>query len=170
MSGTTISALPAASAVGSSDEVPIVQLGSPNVTKRAAVSQLTTQVLSALNGGTITGPLSITTNASTGNEVPNISQFALNASASGSIALPGGIALQWGIATTGGGGTVTVTFPAAFSAAAWTVVGTAVNGAIAVAMTLTDAPTDTAATFMSWNATAGVPNGGTTFYWYAVGP
>lgn len=53
MSGTTISALPAASSVGSTNILPIVALGSPNVTQRATFAQ----VFAGLAGQTIPGTL-----------------------------------------------------------------------------------------------------------------
>ena len=61
MSGTTISALPAASSVLSTDLVPVVELGTPNVTKRANIGQVLSSVL-PLAGGKMTGPIELSNN------------------------------------------------------------------------------------------------------------
>ena len=54
MSGTTISALPAAASVLDTDLLPVVEVGSPNVTKRGTAAQLRAGML-PITGGTLTG-------------------------------------------------------------------------------------------------------------------
>lgn len=54
----TISALPAASSVGDTDLTVVVDIGSPNVTKRATAGQMRAGLL-PLTGGTLTGALAL---------------------------------------------------------------------------------------------------------------
>lgn len=56
MSGTAISNLPAASSALSTDLIPAVEVGSPNVTKRVTVTQLQAGLLPT-TGGDLSGPL-----------------------------------------------------------------------------------------------------------------
>ncbi len=58
MSGTTISNLPAAAGAITTDLVPVVEVGSPNVTKRLTIAQFLASVL-PLAGGTLTGTLTV---------------------------------------------------------------------------------------------------------------
>ena len=67
----------------------------------AALAGLATQIFSAANG-------------TTGNQVVNISQFTTSTAAAGYVRVPGGIIIQWGTNTVGGGGSVAVTFPLQF--------------------------------------------------------
>ncbi len=88
MSGTTISNLPAAAGAITTDLVPVVEVGSPNVTKRLTIAQFLASVL-PLAGGTLTGTLTV----SVGGVVVSaggltVSAGGLTVSAGGSRATP----------------------------------------------------------------------------------
>ena len=168
MSGTKISSLPSDTLVTLSDIVPVVVLGSPNVTKQATVATL----VAVLNSATLAGPLGVTAPGTISAEVVNFGQFAPTASANGFIHMPGGVKWQWGTGDTSTGGAVTVTFPEAFSGPAWSVTCIPNNqAALSTAlMTITGFATATQFTVSAVAPTSITPLPGTTFYWIAVGP
>jgi len=168
MSGTKISALPSATTVTLADILPVVVLGTPNITKQATVATF----VAVLNGATLAGPLGVTAPGTVSAEVVNFGQFAPVAGATGYSDQPGGVTRQWGTSITSTGGTVTVTFPKPFSSAAWSVVATP-NGQLTLStamVTITGFPTATQFVLSAVDSRTGNQLLGTTFSWEAVGP
>lgn len=167
MSGTKISALPSDATVTLADIMPVVVLGSPNVTKQTTVGTL----FAALNNATLAGPLGITAPGTVSAEVVNFGQFAPTASANGFLHNPGDVTEQWGNGSADSTGIVTVTFPYTFSASPWAVNGTAygmtTNQAVTVGIVGT--PTTTQVTFKVSSGVNGFPVA-FPFYWTARGP
>lgn len=172
MSGTAISALPAGGAPTTNALLPIVTLGSPNVTQRITIAQ----VLNLLNGNSINGPLSLGTPGTTGTELVNFSQFNPTAAGNGTITFPGNVRLQWGSSTTvlsAGFTQIMVTFPVAFAAAPWAIIGfptTASNSLFIPVVLACQVITASTANFYSFNSTggAGAPEAA-AFFWVAAG-
>lgn len=112
------------------------------------------------NNAVITGSLTVGTGGS----------FLASLSANGYQKLPSGIIIQWGNATTGGGGGVTVTFPISFPTAVYSAVTAVINAGAAPTVILASVNV-VASGFgvgSSDSATqAFVP--GASFYWMAIG-
>ncbi|MDE2100785.1 MAG: hypothetical protein KGL39_26300 [Patescibacteria group bacterium] len=171
MSGTTISNLPAAGSVSTSDLFVKVALGSPNVTERCTG----TQIFNALAGFTVPGTLSAS-NGTTGTQAVNFSQFGASLGANGLFKIPGGVTVQWGVAATSGSGpsTATITFPTAFSNSpygAWCTIITnnnAIFEPFAIAVNTLGAST---MQVYSFNTALGIVSPAVaTFFWVVIGP
>lgn len=108
------------------------------------------------------------------NATPFILIGSFLAAQNGYVNLAGGIRIQWGRATIPGGGTtVPVVFPLAFSGAAYMVVVTPFNNPITGTTPKVpgvDGPTITAAGFTLVNWNGPVPGSGVPCGWIAVGP
>lgn len=115
MSGTKISAFPTVASVVSTDLIPMVRPGTPNVDYVVAGSQMAGYLANA----TVPGALAVG-NGTAGSNAVNFSQFNPSAVSLGYIHLPGGVTLCWGQAGVNGGNQpLAVTFNYTFSGTPW---------------------------------------------------
>lgn len=172
MSGTTISNLPSAGSVPTTNLLPTVLLGTPNVTQRATVTQLLANALTTLAGQTIAGTLSAT-NGATGTQVVNFSQFNPTAAASGVIHFPGGVTLQWGTAAIAGSSYTVVAFGYVFSGTPWLVMFQPYDTTTAQPWAVGQgpiAPIAGGASVFGYNTSSGAQVAIPNSFWVAIGP
>jgi hypothetical protein len=147
-----LSALPAAGSVATSALVPIVTIGSPNITQRATISQLAAGIGTAGFPSTV----AVATGGTSGNDVVNYSQFNPTLGNPWVLHFPGGITMQGGNQLTSGG-SGTVVFPYAFSDLYWSFTANSLGGS---------APQ---ISFIQINSVT-FTEAGTVIFWMAVGP
>ena len=104
LAGSPTQVFSVANATTSSEAVPLGQAQADF----AALAGISTQVFNAANG-------------TSGNEVVNFSQFLAILATTGSVELPNGLIINWGIATTNASGVGSLTFATPFTVGAYVV-------------------------------------------------
>lgn len=113
---------------------------------------------------TVTGALTGSTNATTGNQIPNLSQFPYTSGDPGTMTLPNGMIIKWG-STTMTAGSGSVTFATQFPSACDNVQLSYGGGTTTLSVNALAVGAKSATAFAIWGPAAVTA----LVYWYAIG-